>query len=683
MRMRFDLKVTGLIFAAIAVLSGRCEAAKIIDVRDYDVVPNSGFDSWPGISAAIRAAQVHLAENTNDRVEIRMPAGRYMLRDGIKVPSKVSIVGAIDGETVINFSPPPQAWGRTAFSTQNAIVTPYIAIARADDPSHPPVQGSSYKGLNFVYLHDLDDVRVLRQLGVPSKPTAGAVGFEVAMSAGATLVNNTEGKVPASAPPAAQLIGEPGANPAPAVLNRIIAVDDKGLVLLEQRNRFDWGREFREPREKLEEYYNPHTFAVRPDGVRVSRSECPECRLLSKTGPLAGPGWIVPMNQYTHDVRFENLIFEQDRNRSLMSLQENYLLYLMYVNRAVIKNCKFRNTTSYYPVASVRGFNIDIDNSEFSLSAHAAVTLDSGSNYTIRNSRFRGDSGADAARLGILSGPKHFIIFDEAPIDITIVNNTFENLKSGKGNDGIAIFGVGGAFSRILDNTFKSVERAIFLNVFMNDHSVVSGNSVDTRALLYSGSGTAMAAVSNNSYLNQANETAPIQTEEPNFDSYNKTETPNYVCANRGVVPRQWYRGTTRFPGNVDRSGRPVVSSSIVQPNEGWPKQITASHGLNRERLESVSISGSSPSEREAERSVIVTLSQRAESDFPFTFEIAEGDVTAALSIGGTYIVPAGAQTIEVPRAMIAQHEGEFILTARSLCKAAIDRVSTSVRIGP
>lgn len=676
------------VFCAVFALTGACSLARAVerlDVRNFGVVPNSRFDASIGLAAALRAAEQYNAARPDDRVEIRLPAGRYELRRGLTVPSRVSIIGDAGGETIISFNPPPQSWGQVAFTTRNPPPgLHYLPIARADDPRHPPVPGGSYRGHDFIYLHDKSDIAVLRGLGVPEQPGAIYSGLKATVASGATLGNNRGTRLSFGAPVREQMMREPGINPTPAQVMTIAAVDESGRVTLAQHSRFDWGRDYHDANETLDEYYAPEQFAVTEAGTRVPKTQCPACKTWAQKAFTSGPAWIIPMDAYTYDIAFENLIFEQDFNRPAANLQQTYILFLMYVDRAVVRNCKFRNIGSIYPILSVRGFNIDIADSEFALSMHAAVTLDAGSGYTIRGSRFIVDLIADATQRGFPSTPAHFIGYDESPIEVTIAGNTFVGLqKEREGNAGAAIFGTGGAHTRLLDNNFADMEGPILLNVIYNDHAVVSGNRLRASSpALYTGTGAAHAAVSHNIYSGGGpSKGFPFPKGAASFDSYNRTELPNFACANRGVSVKQAYRATTRFPGNVDISGAPVHDSIVVQPVPGAPSLVRSSASLNDERLISVALAAGGSLRRGAEADVVVTLNRAAKSDFPFSLEITSGDVTTAVAAGGTFIVPAGSDSVRVPRGLRTYHAGEFMLAARSLCTTSIERAELKLRI--
>lgn len=449
------------VFARVTSFSGSSR----VDVTRFGANGSDTVDDTAAVRAALETAGQISARQKNANVTVFFPAGRYFLStiDGIPVPSHVTLQGATEGESII-VNRPPDGAEPFVFTTRdwNAPST-YMAIARADETSvHPALANDSYQGLNYVYLKNSSDIAILRSLGVPAIVTSTYKGFKTEVASGATLGNNYGTAVSRDNDPKLVLQEDNGVNPTPAVFNTILAVDDAGKVVLKRSNLLNWGIDAHEPGESLVEYYNP------------SQS-------YRETHAITGNAWLVPTVNYHHDIAFKNLVFEADTTKPNSSY-EACGVYLGYAYNITISDCKFRNLPGNYPILAIRTDNVVIENNQFEVQGYRAITLDSGSNYTIANNKFFGKAWTDGSPQKLPLQPLNFIEFDESPILVNIVNNQFSDLNyvSDYANrSGRAIFGLGGAYSRIVNNRFKNIAGAIVETFGFDDNLVLDGNMTE------------------------------------------------------------------------------------------------------------------------------------------------------------------------------------------------------------
>jgi len=457
----------------------------VINVANYGASGSGSADDTPAIQSAFDAAASLSSTHNNSTVKVFFPAGRYLISSsqGLVVPSNVTLAGSTTGESIIVNSPPPGT-EPFVFTTRNwSDTSSYLKIARADDTSvHSAVLNKSYTGLNYVYLKDSNDIQALRALGVPKDVSSNYGGLKSGVASGATLGNNYGTAVPQGSDPKLTLQKDNNVNPTPANFNTILAVDDTGKVTLKYQNRLNWGVDTHVANESLATYYTP------------SQSD-------SNNNIVTGPAWLVPANKYHHDIAFDNLVFEADTTKG-NQLYGTYGLYMGYAYNISVNNCKFRDLPGAYPILAIRAYNVLIKNSQFTVQGERGVALDAGSGFRLYNNTFAGSAWSDTSLPRLLPAATNFIDFDESPIDIDIVGNQFSNLSyisSESNRSGIAIWRTGGAYLKLLNNTFTNIERGIVQTFGFNSNAVVDGNvMVNSSAFLFSGTGAGMVNLYNN-----------------------------------------------------------------------------------------------------------------------------------------------------------------------------------------
>ena len=660
--------------ALLWVFSPTPAAAQLptINVKSYGATGSGSGDDAPAIQNAFNAA-AQLSAQTHGRVEVFLPAGRYAIASFTPViPSNIVLSGDTAGPTTI-LNRLPAYWQPFVMGTKDSSAQfSYLAIARADDTTHPAVPNNSYQGLNYVYLHDPNDIAGLAALGVPSTVQPSYAGLPIELATGATLGNNgnTAGG-PCGSDPKAQLVNDNGINPTPAVLSRILAVDSSGKVTLNQANRFDWGRYAHNGGESLADYYGP------------------SCTHASNTF-VSGPGWIVPANNFHHDIDIQHLIFEGDLSQTNL-LNGIYGLYIAYSINVAVRDCTFQKLPGYYPILSIRAFNTLFERNTFMTTSFGAVTLDAGSGWTFSANTFRGYPNPNAGNPNQNPGPTFFIGFDEAPIDITVIGNTFTDLPylSGVGNQ-VLMGGNGGSYSRVTNNTFTRtgppVEEAYGSSQILFD----SNTLVNAGSPLIPGSGSAAVSAYNNRYIGQ---TAAGWTN--NVDFYDQPGGPiSYFALNHGVLPQEFsYPQGTQYSNvlmaaNTDFHGLFVWATHVLVfvpgGNGAWNFSYdwyAASRGvLSNVRIRS--ITAAKPSFRVGQTNdLTITLTAPADQNYPLYLIATAGELDAVGLHSFIITVPAGQSSVTLPAELTGLKAGQVTLSARTLFTTSPFTAATTVLV--
>jgi hypothetical protein len=651
-----------LIAASLLLLSQPLRAETVINVTSYGATGGDTTDDTAAVQAAFNAASAQSQAEGGSMVRVRFPAGRYYLKTGggMLVPSNLILSGDAAGESIVLGQ--PSGGGLFTFSTKNfSQKYSYMAVARADDPSHPAVPNNDYTGLNYVYLKDPADIAILRGLGIPASVTTSYGGIKAQVASGATLSNNHGiSGVPPGSSPKVTLEGEDGVNPTPSNLNTILAVQDNGKVFLKEGNRLNWGVDAHKPNELLSDYYSP-TAAYSSQNI------------------ISGPAWIVPANNYHHDIRFENLIFETDPTESSRIRYASSLL-LGYAYNVAVKNCLFRNTPGFYHILACRSFNNLIENNRFTVYNEQSVTLDAGSGYYITGNTFTSASWPNGTSIGIPASAVNYLTFDEEPIDITIYKNQFDPLtyQSAFSKSGKAIFGPGGAFLKMVDNNFVGIPKAIVETAFFTDDGIIDGNRMNGCAGWFNASGARLSF-----FNNRYDTTVPIGVTWTAFNSYNyKGDPANYFCANYGITMQPWHYPITYLAANYKQDGTPINQVTLINVNEvvGQYGTVSGTNPLNPLSLTSISFSKPSLGIEE-KTSVTVALSGTTASAYPFYLVASGGEGDAAWIENIWFEVPAGSQSVTLPDTIQALREGTVTVSARPLAATTPHSVSTTLTV--
>jgi len=636
----------------------------VINVKNYGASGSGSVDDTPAIQSALNAAASLSSTHGNSTVKVFFPVGRYLIssREGLVVPNYVTLAGSTTGESIIINSPPPGA-EPFVFTTRNWSDTwSYLKIARSDDTSaHPAIPNTSYKGLNYVYLKDSNDIQVLRALGVPKEVSSNYGGLKSGVTSGATLGNNYGTVVPQGSDPKLTLQSDNNVNPTPANFNTILAVDDTGKVTLKLQNRLNWGVDTHAPNESLTTYYTPS----QPD---------------SNNNIVTGPAWLVPANSYHHDIAFENLVFEADTTKT-SQLYGTYGLYIGYAYNILVNNCKFRNLPGAYPILAIRAYNVLIQNSKFTVQGERGVALDAGSGFRLSNNTFTGSAWFDTSLPKLLPAATNFVDFDELPIDIDIIGNQFSNLSymsSQSNRSGIAIWRMGGAYLKLLNNTFTNIERGIVQTFGFNSNAIVDGNvMVNSSAFLFSGTGAGMVNIYNNKYTGSTK----LRTDGAGFDSYNYSGSPtNYACNNSDITINQWFYPTTYLAGNYNQDGTPITSTNLINVN-GSPSVydvVTAKGQLNPVQISSINLSAASITV-DSQASIRVNLSAPTSTDFPFYLSVTGGTLGTIKFQSFLLYVPAGQQQVTLSNEVLGLEPGVATISAKPLCSTSTQSASASL----
>ena len=641
----------------------------VVNVRSYGATGSGTGDDAPAIQAAMNAA-AQLSTQTGKRVKVFLPAGRYAIASSAPViPSNIVLSGDTTGvSTILNRLPPN--WQPFVMSTRDwSTHWDYLAIARADDTSaHPAVPGNSYQGLNYVYLHDHADAVALAALGVPASVQPGYAGLPIELATGATLSNN--GNLSGSGPgtdPKLQM-QDNGINPAPAVLSRILAVDNTGKVTLNQVSRFDWGT-YGHGSESLSDYYQP------------SASH-------STNSFVSGPAWIVPAQNYHHDIDIEHLTFEGDLSQTNL-LYGIHGLYLGYIINVAVRDCVFQKMPSWYPILSIRAFNTLFERNQFNVTSYSAMTLDAGSGWTIVNNSFNGYVNPNAGAPGENAGPGAFIAYDEAPIDVTVIGNTFSDMPSG---GKVVMGGTGGAYSRIAGNVFTRIVPPVSESYFINNGFIFDSNTfVNSTAALMPGSGATGAHAYNNKYLGQV----ASGKYSNGLDFYtNAGGPPNYFALNLGVYPQEFsYQQGSQYSNivmasNTNFDGSPTWATHVLAFTKGsngnygfsYDWYAPAAGVLSTARIQSVT--ASAPTIRIGQSTdVAITLSAPASQPYPLYLIATDGERDAVSLHSFLVTIPAGQARIVLPAEINALKSGQVTISARSLFTTAPFTASTTLTV--
>ncbi len=633
----------------------------VVNVADYGASGADEIDDSLAVQSALNAAASGSSAQGNTRVKVFFPDGRYIFSSQVLVPSNVTLSGSTTGESIIVNS-------RTGFvfTTRNLSDTwSYLSIARADDTSaHPAVPNNSYKGLNYVYIKDINDIQALRDLGVPKVVSSAYGGLKSGVASGATLGNNYGTNVPPDSSPKLTLEKDNGVNPTPVNFNNILAVDDTGKVTLKYNNRLNWGVDAHTANESLATYYKP------------SYSD-------SYNAIVTGPAWLVPAHKYRHDISFENLVFEADTTKS-SQLYETYGLYIGYAYNVSVNNCKFRNLPGHYQILAIRAYNILIKNSQFTVQGYPGVTLDSGSGFRVYNNNFTGGAWPNANSLNLPPEAINFIGFDELPIDIDLIGNQFSNLRyvnSQSSASGQVIRGMGGGYLKLSNNTFTNIERDIFQGFSFNSNAIVDNNVMyNSPALLFSGTGAGMVNLYNNKYTGSTQ----VRTDgSAGFDSYNYSGSPtNYACNNYGVTINQWYYPTTYLAANYYQDGTPITTTNLinVKGSPGVYDVVQANGQLNPVKISSINLSASTITAG-SQASITVNLSAPTSTNFPFYLSVTGGDFNAITFQSFLLNVPAGKQKVTLPQEVLGLKPGVATISAKPLCSTSTQPASAKLSI--
>jgi hypothetical protein len=641
------------------------QAPIVINVQGYGANGSDSSDDTLAVQSALNAAATASSNQGNKSVKVFFPSGRYIIstKQGLVVPSNISLLGSTTGESIIVNSPPPGA-EPFVFTTRNWSDTwSYLSIARADDTSaHPPVPNNSYKELNYVYLKDRNDIQVLRSLGVPKVVSSSFTGLKSAVASGATLGNNWGTVVPEGSDPKLTLQQDNGVNPTPANFNTILAVNDAGKATLKYKNRFNWGVDAHPPNEELETYYNP------------SQSH-------SDSNIVTGPAWLLPANNYHHDISFENLIFEADTTKS-NQLYGTYGLYIGYAYNVSVKNCKFRNLPGHYPILAIRAYNVLIENSQFTVQGYQGVTLDAGSGFKLYNNKFTASAWPVANLPKLPVKAITFIDLDELPIDIDIVGNQFSNLKytSTESRSGLAISRNGGAYLKLVDNSFTNIKRGIFQASSFNSNAIVDSNIMhNSPALLFSGTGAGMVNLYNNRYVGSTK----VSNEGAGFDSYNYSSNPtNYVCDNYGVTVNQWFYPTTYLAANYNQDGTLINRTNLMNVNgsPGVNGSVQTRGELNPVKISSINLSTANIKVN-GQASITVSLSAPTATNFPFYLLVTAGDPDTIKLESFLLHVPAGKQQVSLSNEVLGLKPGQATISAKPLCSTSTKSASVNLSV--
>lgn len=632
----------------------------VVNVADYGASGADEIDDSLAVQSALNAAASGSSAQGNTRVKVFFPDGRYIFSSQVLVPSNVTLSGSTTGESIIVNS-------RTGFvfTTRNWNDTwSYLSIARADDTSaHPAVPKNSYKGLNYVYLKDRNDIQALRNLGVPKVVSSAYGGLKSGVASGATLGNNYGTNVPPDSDPKLTLQKDNGVNPTPVNFNNILAVDDTGKVTLKYNNRLNWGVDAHTANESLATYYKP------------SYSD-------SYNAIVTGPAWLLPANNYRHDISFENLVFEADTTKS-SQLYDIYGLYIGYAYNVSVNNCKFRNLPGAYPILAIRAYNILLKNSQFNVQGYHGVTLDSGSGFRLYNNTFRGGSWPGATSLNLPPEGLNFIEFDELPMDIDIIGNQFFDLKyvSSDRRSGQAIRGPGGAYLKLSNNNFTNIEGAIIQTETFNSNAIVDNNVMyDSRGFLFSGTGAGMVNLYNNRYTGSTK----VRTDGAGFDSYNYSGSPtNYACNNYGVTINQWYYPTSYVAANYYQDGTPITSTNLIDVSGyrgAYDAVQVSGNKLNPVEISSINLSASTITV-DSQASITVNLSAPTATDFPFYLSVTDGDLDAMKFESFLLHVPAGQQQVTLSQEVLGLKPGVATISAKPLCSTSTQSPSANLSI--
>jgi Domain of unknown function (DUF4082)/PA14 domain/Pectate lyase superfamily protein len=690
-----------LALCGIIINGSGAKAQTAFDVTTYGANPNDTGDDSGAVQAAVKAAAQVARDNAP--AQVYFPPGRYFIKsaDAVYIPSNITLMGATTGESVIVKSPPINSGVNFfVFATQPQIPLSsyqYLAIARPDDTNyddpfsqddfvHPPVPNKSYRGLNYVYLKNRSSIQTLRNLGVPATVSGGYAGLRISLAEGATLGNNyeTQGST-RNDTPVVQLTKDLGINPTPINGNMILAVDDAGKVTLKADNRTDLGFDYHQNQsgESLDLYYNPQKYSVNASGGVVLSSSCPSgCKKYAEANIVTGPSWIVPNNLYNHDITFQNLVFEADTSITDKLFSTSALNIGSSYNVAV-KNSTFRNMPGWYPILVVRSNNVLVQDSKFTVYGLQGVALDSSTGLTLANNTFTGTSWPNAASLKIPQQAVNFIALDELPININLWNNTFSNLRffSAEPNrSGQALNGPGGGFLKAANNTFTGIDRAIFYPFYVEGQAILDSNTmVDSSGLLYSGTGTSFAQLFNNKYSGSP---LPPNSGTAGFDSYNKDpNTSNYACSNKGLTINQWNYPKTVLANNSKPDGATLTGTPIIQDKSGTPNSFAPANGvLNSSSLQSLTLKSSNLAVGEAS-DITATLSTATQTDFPLYLMATGGNFDSVSFQSFLVKIPAGLQSVTLPKEVIGLKPGQVTISARPLCSSSSNPASATLQV--
>ncbi len=690
-----------LALCGIIINGSGAKAQTAFDVTAYGANPNDTGDDSGAVQAALKAAS--LVAKDNAPAQVYFPPGRYFIRsaDAVYIPSNITLMGATTGESVIVKSPPINSGVNFfVFATQPQIPLasyPYLAIARPDDTNyddpfspddfvHPPVPNNSYKGLDYVYLKNRSSIQTLRNLGVPASVNSSYAGLRISLAAGATLGNNyeTQGST-RNDTPIVQLTKDLGINPTPINSNMILAVDDAGKVTLKANNRTNLGFDYHQNQngESLDLYYNPQKYSVNASGGVVLSSSCSSgCKKYAEANIVTGPSWIVPNNLYNHDITFQNLVFEADTSITDKLFSTSALNIGSSYNIAV-KNSTFRNMPGWYPILVVRSNNVLIQDSKFTVYGPQGVALDSSTGMTLANNTFTGASWPNAASFKVPEQAINFIALDELPININLWNNTFTNLRffsAQPERSGQALNGPGGEFLKAANNTFTGIDRAIFYPFYVEGQAILDNNTmVNSSGVLYSGTGTSFAQLFNNKYSGSP---LPPNSGTAGFDSYNKDpNTTNYACSNRGLTINQWNYPSTVVANNSKPDGAALTGTPIIQDKSGDPDDFAPANGiLNAASLQSLTLKSSNLAVGEAS-DITATLSTATQSDFPLYLMATGGNFDSVSFQSFLVKIPAGLQSITLPKEVIGLKPGQVTISARPLCASSPNPTSATLRV--
>lgn len=648
----------------LLIFSSLLPAAKAqltFDITSYGARGSDGVNDTTAIQSALAAASAASQAAGGARATVYFPPGRYNIStfSGIVIPSNVTLAGSTSGESVILNKSGGGLWG---ISTQDRTLTyNYMVVARADDTAaHPAVPNNSYLGLNYVYLKDGNDINILRSLGVPATVTASYKGLVSEVATGATLSNNSNN--PGAGPletPKKQLENDLQMNPTPALFGTILAVDSAGKVTLKDPNRFNWGFYAHTPGETLSQYYNPGSWGQQ--------------RLIS------GPAWVIPADKYHHDISFKNLIFETDlSDASRVHYACDMIIGFSY--NVEVVDCNFRGTPGPYHIEAIRCYNVVIARNNFNLYGLESVCLDACNNITIAENVFTAMTFPNYSSYGLPPGGVNYILLDEDPMDIFILNNRFGPLTifSGESKSGVPIFGPGGAFMKLVGNTFTGIPRTLVGSAFDNGPAIYANNRFNNCKAWIGG-----GALGLNIYDNLYDNPSQVRADGKGTQFYNPPGSPpSYFVKNNGISAEVWYSDRTTFNSNTDQMGRAITSMSLI--NVGG---VVGSYGtVNAKGLplaqsvSSVSVSSSTLGIGQ-KADLTVNLSAPASATYPIFLIVSGGDYRAVWFKSWIVEIPAGSQSVTLPGEVEAVMAGRCTIMAKPLAAASPAGASVDVTV--
>lgn len=636
-------------------------------ILSFFVLHCQGSDDTAQVQAAFDKAEQLTAADPTLHVRIFFPSGKYFIRShsGLVVPSRVTLAGDPRGESILLTSEKEgNIFGLRTDPPDEKFT--YLPLARADDTEHPPLPEGSYRGVNYVYLKkDSASLDRLRSLGVPSRYTESYPGLKVVIASGATLSNNSRrSRAGAESSPAVQLREDSQINPTPAHFNTILAIDADGKVTLRDANRLNWGIDGHLQGESLQDYDHPSLKTMH-------------------SGPITGPAWIVPANNFHHDIIFEHLFFETDTSDPTRLRSDGSLL-LSSCYDCTVRHCTFRNTPGAYHILAVRAFNTLIEDNVFHVYGEQSVTLDAGSGFTVARNRFEGRSWPGAAKLRIHDSAVNFIAFDEAPVDITILDNIFFRLKHQSSipkKSGKAIFGLGGSNLRLIHNRFEEISRSMIETMWFNHHAIFAYNRMVRCEGVFGGNAAGLCLFENiyeNPEMVRSKSKAIALVNPPGSST-------NYFYKNRGISFELWHQPTTSFGGNTGPDNKVISRVNLKYPTDKFTgsTEIVASGEPSPLTIKSIQVTPS-PLRLGDRARVTVWLSGVTDRPYPFFLIAGRGDLNA-ISLKNLWMeVPAGKESVTLENEIAALRPGKVTIRAHPLAAASSEAAITQVTVeGP